>query len=156
MRPLIVPLVSAALVMGGCGPSATSHQAPQKEPTGQVQSTVAPIHEDVNNDEFAALIASKPGALLLDVRTAEEWEEGHLEGAAHADYWGDEAAFASAMNAIPRDRPVLVYCAGGGRSGLTAQELIDAGHQEVYNLEDGISGWERQGLPVVTGPAADF
>ena len=49
------------------------------------------------------------------------------------------------MNAIPRDRPVLVY-EGGGRSGLTAKELIEAGHQEVYNLEDGISGWERQGL----------
>ena len=61
------------------------------------------------------------------------------------DYWGDEAAFEAAMNAIPRDRPVLVYCEGGGRSGLTAKELIEAGHQEVYNLEDGISGWEGHG-----------
>ena len=153
MRPLIVSLVSAALVMGGCGPSATSNQAPQKEPTGQVQPTVAPIHEDVNNDEFAALMPPSPVPCCWTF-APREWE-GHLEGA-HADYWGDEAAFASAMNAIPRDRPVLVYCAGGGRSGLAAQELIDAGHQEVYNLEDGISGWERQGLPVVTSPAADF
>jgi len=111
-----------------------------------------PILKDVSNEEFAALIASKEGALLLDVRTPEEWNEGHLKGAAHADYWGDEAAFEAAMNAIPHDRPVLVYCAGGGRSGLTAKELIEAGHQEVYNLEDGISGWEGQGLPVVTGP----
>lgn len=56
------------------------------------------------------------------------------------------------MDAIPRDQPVLVYCAGGGRSGLTAKELIQAGHQEVYNLEDGITGWMEDGLPVVQDP----
>ena len=149
MRFFLFPLFAALLLMA-CGQATTSHQS---EPTagGEVEAS-RPILKDVSNDEFAALIASKPGALLLDVRTPEEWEEGHLEGAAHADYWGDEAAFEAAMNAIPRDRPVLVYCEGGGRSGLTAKELIEAGHQEVYNLEDGISGWKGQGLPVVTGP----
>lgn len=115
-----------------------------------------PILKDVSNVEFQQLMNSLDGALLLDVRTPEEWEEGHLEGAAHANYWGDEKAFAEAMNSIPRNRPVLVYCAGGGRSGLTAKELVAAGHQEVYNLENGISGWEGAGLPVVTGPPSDF
>ena len=149
MRFFLFPLFAALLLMA-CGQATTSHQS---EPTAESEVEASrPILKDVSNDEFAALIASKPGALLLDVRTPEEWEEGHLEGAAHADYWGDEAAFEAAMNAIPRDRPVLVYCAGGGRSGLTAKELIEAGHQEVYNLEDGISGWEGQGRPVVTGP----
>ena len=149
MRSLLFPLLAALLLMA-CGQATTSHQG---EPTadGAVEAS-SPILKDVSNDEFAALIASKEGALLLDVRTPEEWNDGHLEGAAHADYWGDEAAFEAAMNAIPRDRPVLVYCEGGGRSGLTAKELIEAGHQEVYNLEDGISGWKGQGLPVVTGP----
>ena len=149
MRSFPFPLFAAVLLMA-CGQATTSHQS---EPTANVsEETSRPILKDVSNEEFAALFASKEGALLLDVRTPEEWNEGHLEGAAHADYWGDEAAFEAAMNAIPRDRPVLVYCAGGGRSGLTAKELIEAGHQEVYNLEDGISGWEGQGLPVVTGP----
>ena len=149
MRSLHSPLFAALLLMA-CGQATTSHQG---EPTaeGAVEES-RPILKDVSNDEFAALMASKEGALLLDVRTPEEWNDGHLEGAAHADYWGDEAAFEAAMNAIPRDRPVLVYCEGGGRSGLTAKELIEAGHQEVYNLEDGISGWKGQGLPVVTGP----
>ena len=101
------------------------------------------------------LIAELDGALLLDVRTPEGWAEGHLAGAAHKDYWGDDN-FDAAMNSIPRDRPVLVYCAGGGRSGLTAQELNKAGHLEVYNLEDGITGWQDAGLPVTTGPAVDF
>ena len=149
MRSLLFPLLAALLLMA-CGQATTSHQG-EPHADGGVEAS-SPILKDVSNDEFAALMASKEGALLLDVRTPEEWNDGHLEGAAHADYWGDEAAFEAAMNAIPRDRPVLVYCEGGGRSGLTAKELIEAGHQEVYNLEDGISGWKGQGLPVVTGP----
>ena len=149
MRSVFFPVFNALLLMT-CGQATTSHQS---EPAADgVAEASSPILKDVSNDEFAALIATKEGALLLDVRTPEEWNEGHLEGAAHADYWGDDTAFETAMNAIPRDRTVLVYCAGGGRSGLTAKELIEAGHQEVYNLEDGISGWEGQGLPVVTGP----
>ena len=153
MRSVFFPVFTALLLMT-CGQATTSHQS---EPAADgVAEASSPILKDVSNDEFAALIATKEGALLLDVRTPEEWNEGHLEGAAHADYWGDDTAFETAMNAIPRDRTVLVYCAGGGRSGLTAKELIEAGHQEVYNLEDGISGWEGQGLPVVTGPPVDF
>ena len=153
MRSFLFTLLAAFLLMA-CGQATTSHHG--EAPANSSVEASNPILKDVSNDEFAALLAAKEGALLLDVRTPEEWEEGHLEGAAHADYWGDEAAFQAAMNAIPRTRPVLVYCAGGGRSGLTAKELVAAGHQEVYNLEDGISGWEGQGLPVVTGPPVDF
>lgn len=129
-------------------------QAPSTSETASSAQETAAFMEDVSNDTFLALMADKPEALLLDVRTPEEWNDGHLEGASHADYWGDEQAFKAAMDAIPRDRPVLVYCAGGGRSGLTAKELIKAGHHEVYNLENGISGWIAEGHPVVTGPPA--
>ena len=113
------------------------------------------IMEDVDAAQFQRLIVELDGALLLDVRTPEEWAQGHLAGAAHKDYWGDDD-FDAAMNSIPRDRPVLVYCAGGGRSGFTAEELNKAGHLEVYNLEDGITGWQDAGLQVTTGPAVDF
>ena len=129
-------------------------QAPSTSETASSAQETAAFMEDVSNDTFLVLMADKPEALLLDVRTPEEWNDGHLEGASHADYWGDEQAFKAAMDAIPRDRPVLVYCAGGGRSGLTAKELIKAGHHEVYNLENGISGWIAEGHPVVTGPPA--
>ena len=129
-------------------------QAPSTSETASSAQETAAFMEDVSNDTFLVLMADKPEALLLDVRTPEEWNDGHLEGASHADYWGDEQAFQAAMDAIPRDRPVLVYCAGGGRSGLTAKELIKAGHHEVYNLENGISGWIAEGHPVVTGPPA--
>ena len=142
-RFTLLLLITAAAFTSGCS-------------NAQSEKKTRLVLQDVSNEEFQQLMTSLEGALLLDVRTPEEWNEGHLDGAAHTDYWGDEKAFEEAMNSIPRDRPVLVYCAGGGRSGLTAKELIAAGHQEVYNLEDGISGWERDGLPVVTGPPSDF
>ena len=138
--------VAVACTMLSCAQSPST-----SETASSAQDTVA-IMEDVSNHTFLALMADKREALLLDVRTPEEWNEGHLAGASHADYWGDEQAFQAAMDAIPRDRPVLVYCAGGGRSGLTAKELIKAGHREVYNLENGISGWVAEGHPVVLGP----
>ena len=139
--------LAVACTMLSCAQSPST-----SETASTAQQTGSAVMEDVSNKAFLALMAGKPEALLLDVRTPEEWNEGHLEGAFHADYWGDEQAFQAAMDAIPRDRTVLVYCAGGGRSGLTAKDLIKAGHREVYNLENGISGWIAEGHPVVTGP----
>ena len=139
--PRLALLAGCLAFFAGCAPKAR-----------QASAGEGPIMKDVSASEFQALLSTKPEALLLDVRTPEEWQEGHLDGAVHHDYWGDERLFALAMDAIPRDQPVLVYCAGGGRSGLTAKELIQAGHQEVYNLEDGITGWMEDGLPVVQDP----
>ncbi|MEY3010682.1 MAG: hypothetical protein RLZZ314_1324 [Bacteroidota bacterium] len=164
-RPMHILLLSRlmcgllTLAAIGCESPASSQPAssqPTSIPASEtVQDGMGPIIKDVNVKEFKSLMAQLDGALLLDVRTPEEWAEGHLAGAAHKDYWGD-AGFDDAMNSIPRNRPVLVYCAGGGRSALTAKELHDAGHMEVYNLETGIAGWIKEGQPVVTGPAADF
>ena len=98
MRSVFFPVFTALLLLA-CGQATTSHQS---EPAADgVAEASSPILKDVSNDEFAALIATKEGALLLDVRTPEEWNEGHLEGAAHADYWGDDTAFETAMMPFP-------------------------------------------------------
>lgn len=132
------------LVHAQCG-------APAKEGA----TSDAAVLKDVTAEEFEGLIQSLDNPLLLDVRTPEEWAEGHLAGASHKDYWGDDN-FDRCMQRIPKDRPVLVYCAGGGRSGLTAKELHTMGLQEVYNLEDGIAGWQEEERPVVQGPPVTF
>ena len=56
-------------------------QAPSTSETASSAQVNVAIVEDVSNDAFLALMADKPEALLLDVRTPEEWNEGHLEGA---------------------------------------------------------------------------
>ena len=75
--------VAVACTMLSCA------QSPSTSETASSAQDTAAIMEDVSNDTFLALMADKPEALLLDVRTPEEWNEGHLEGASHADYWGD-------------------------------------------------------------------
>ena len=142
-----------SLLVGCQTGDATNKTLAESSPASAQSSAIL---KDVSNADFASLISSLENPVVLDVRTPEEWNEGHLEGATHADYWGDEKAFQQALDAIPRDQPVLVYCAGGGRSGLTAKELAAAGHLEVYNLEHGISSWEQEGFPVVTGPTKTF
>jgi len=132
------------LVLAQCG-------VPAKEGS----TSDAAVLKDVTAEEFEGLMQSLDNPLLLDVRTPEEWTEGHLDGASHKDYWGDDD-FDGCMQRIPKNRPVLVYCAGGGRSGLTAKELRAMGHQEVYNLEDGMARWQEEERPVVQGPPVAF
>ena len=150
--------ISLACLLVSCNLMISCLEAPPtavSDATEASATTTKAVIKDVSAAEFQRLIADLDKGLLIDVRTPEEWAEGHLKGAAHKDYWKEDD-FDAAMNTIPRDRPVLVYCAAGGRSGLAANELHQGGHLEVYNLEDGITGWQDAGYPVTTGPAADF
>lgn len=107
--------------------------------------------KDVECAEFSELIALLPEAVLLDVRTGEEWGEGHIEGALHLDFYGED--FDAQLAALPHDRPVLVYCAAGGRSYLTMEQLGNLGHPRVYNLLDGMGAWRDALQPVSNGPS---
>lgn len=132
-------LLTAATSLAACG-GGESNEAPSAT---AVQGAVA---KDVEVVEFQALMAQE-GALLLDVRSDGEWAEGHLEGAAYIPFQSPD--FAQQLAALPKDRPVLVYCASGGRSAKAMQELNKAGHPEVYNLLGGIRAWQGAGNPVV-------
>lgn len=82
--------------------------------------------------------------LVVDVRNAVEWEEGHLPGAKHImlGYLPERAA------ELPVDRPVVVQCLTGGRSAIAASILQAAGVPQVINMVGGIREWSAQGLPV--------
>lgn len=92
------------------------------------------------------LIADK--VQLLDVRTEEEWKEGHLKGAVRADV--TEKGFAEAVKKVTDpDKPVLVYCRSGGRSARAAKQLEKLGYEVVYDLKGGITAWKKAGKEVV-------
>ncbi len=79
----------------------------------------------------AADVASRPpDSLVVDVRTAAEWAEGHLVGAVHVPL-GD--GFEAAMDGYARDRPVYVYCRSGRRSGEAQTILERMGFTRVVN-----------------------
>lgn len=95
--------------------------------------------------EFAAL-AAKPGAVVLDVRTPEEYAAGRIGGAKLLPHTELEARRAE----LPADKaaPVLVYCASGGRSAKAAKALDAMGFTSVHDLAGGIRRWQAEGRPV--------
>lgn len=71
-------------------------------------ATSAPA-EDISVQEAAALLKSPPaGLMIIDVRTPEEFRQGHLPGAQNMDFFGGR--FDLQVEAMPKDRPVLLYC----------------------------------------------
>ena len=97
---------------------------------------------DVNVEDFAALIDTSGLGILMDVRTDAEFIEGHLKGATQLNFY--EASFETSLDAMDKDIPVFVYCRSGGRSGKAAKKMKEKGFKSVYNLEGGITAWQRE------------
>ena len=94
----------------------------------------------------AGVLALGDTALLLDAREPAEYDVAHLPGALRFPPSGGLPAW---LDAVPRERPVVVYCSVGFRSERVARELSGAGCTEVYNLYGSIFDWVERGLPVV-------
>ena len=93
-------------------------------------------------DEFQTLIAD-PTVQLLDVRTREEYDEGHIVGAVLVDV--SESDFVERATAVlDKQRPVAVYCRSGRRSARAANLLVEQGFQ-VTNLTGGVIAWQDSG-----------
>ncbi len=88
------------------------------------------------------------GAQLVDVRTPEEFAKGHIAGAVNIDWLED--GFLDHAKAIDKSKPVLLYCAAGGRSAEAVAAMKAAGYTDVVDLANGFNGWKRSNLPVAT------
>jgi rhodanese-related sulfurtransferase len=100
----------------------------------------APVR-NISSGEAKALLTKNKKVFLLDVRTPDEFRQARLKGAVLIPINEFERRFAE----VPRDRPVLVYCAVGSRSRPAAGLLAGRGYPEVYQMTDGIMGWYRNG-----------
>ncbi len=92
--------------------------------------------------EFENGIA-KPGVQILDVRSMQEYQSGHIKNALLAD-WTNTDEFIYRTQSLDKSKPVYAYCFSGVRSAKAAQWLKEKGFK-VYNLEGGIAAWKREG-----------
>ncbi|HEY1925572.1 MAG TPA: rhodanese-like domain-containing protein [Candidatus Acidoferrum sp.] len=100
---------------------------------------------------FAAeLLSSARPPLAVDVRAPREREQKYIAGSVAAPL----NHLMESFEKIPKDRPLLVYCAGGYRSSIAASLLLRAGFKQVSEIAGGIVGWETANLPVETAPTA--
>lgn len=119
---------------------------------------MAKSYADLLREARAAIPEVSPGqtedllarrnALVVDVREDQEWDAGHVPGAAHISKSYIEQRIEDAAPA--RDRPIVLYCAGGVRSLFAAQTMAAMGYTDVTSMVGGFQRWKAEGRPVET------
>lgn len=103
------------------------------------------VCENLDASGAAAFLREHPETQVLDVRLEGEFAGGSLPGAVHVSL-GD-AAFGEKVGALDRDRPVLVYCAGGYRSRKAVERLKAMGFENIQHLHRGYLSWKPDKQP---------
>lgn len=98
-------------------------------------------YNSVDANKFAAIIQNTNKIQIVDVRTPDEFNEGHLPGAVNIDVNG--TGFAEQIKKLDKTIPVAVYCRSGRRSKLAADQLVNSGYT-VTELDGGIISWQGE------------
>ena len=141
---LAVSILGASLGLAAC----SQPQTARNPSTGGVSTDKpASAHVRLAPVAFDAKLSQLPDEQLIDVRTPAEYEGGHLTNATLIDIKSND--FDEAVSQLDKTRPVMVYCAKGGRSTAAVTRLEALGFREVYELEGGLTGWVDAGKSVV-------
>lgn len=95
--------------------------------------------------DFENKINSLKNEQLIDVRTPEEYNAGHIPNAININF--NDPAFQSNIQKLDKQKPILLYCAAGGRSARALKIVNDLKFKEVYELSVGFNGWSQSGKP---------
>ena len=127
MKKVMSAIFASALILTGCSstPSATNLDAAG----------------------FAGKIV-EADVLTLDVRTAGEFMEGHINGAINIDV--ESNTFDSEIANLDKSKTYAVYCHSGRRSQIAVDIMAKAGFKTLFNLENGVTDWSARGWPLVT------
>ena len=107
--------------------------------TTNAQNAIAPT-------AFEAKIAT-PNVQLVDVRTPQEFANGHLENAKNINY--NDPEFKQKIALLDKSKPIAVYCGVGGRSGKASKILVELGFKDISDLAGGMTAWTAANKKVV-------
>lgn len=148
MKTFPIVVVSVALLVAACSDSDSSTDESLTDPETAEALDAAGIRL-VPADEASTIAANPPEDLVvLDVRTAEEFADGHVDGAVMLDFYDPD--FASQIADLDPDVPYLLYCRSGNRSGQTAEMMAQLGFADVAEVDGGIIAWADAGQDFVT------
>ena len=156
----IACVITLAVLISACGsgnnPSPqTENQAPATDtaviiPGPCTSATQEQVIKDVTVAESDSIIRAEyenPCFTLLDIRTRQEFDAGHLQGAMVLDY--RDSTFTEKLGQLDRNRTYLIYCRTGHRTGLVMPVLKEMGFNTIYHMLGGITDWKKEGLPGV-------
>jgi rhodanese-related sulfurtransferase len=119
-------IFASVLLLAGCGSSSSA--------------------VDLSVSEFSNKV-TESGVITLDVRTPDEFNEGHIEGAQLIDF--QSGNFENEIASLDKNKTYAVYCRSGNRSGQAVKVMSNAGFTDLYNLNGGVIDWANAGLPLV-------
>ena len=125
-------------------PLAAADDPKTKPPAGDQPAAVGQVR-NVGVEQFDKLRAD-PKYVVLDVRTPNEFAQGHIPGAINIDYHSSD--FAKKIGELDKNKSYLVHCAAGVRSAKACAYMQKARFKELLNLEPGFRAWEKSGKPV--------
>ena len=137
--------IALSLTLTGCSSDSGSTDTAGPDTSLVVEQPAAP--ERVGAEMFANVVAT-PGVQIIDVRSPEEFAEGHIEGALNYNVEGPD--FASQIAGLDPAGTYAVYCRSGNRSVIAVDYMSSQGINGIFELESGIMGWQEAGLPVVS------
>lgn len=140
MRRVAVALMSALALTGVL----TSCSSDTVESTATAAPATGPVRVGVS--EFATVIDT-PGTQIIDVRTPEEFAEGHIAGAVNIPV--ESADFLDNVAQLDPSGTYAVYCRSGNRSQGAVDGMASVGIGNIYELESGTIGWTGEGRPLV-------
>ncbi|MFC1869876.1 rhodanese-like domain-containing protein [Chloroflexota bacterium] len=132
-------VLASCLIVTGCA----------EKPDSANQAVTTPVIKDITASEALALIQENqgnPDFTIIDVRTPEEFDEGHLEKARNIDYLSE--TFRNNIAQQDKDKTYLIYCRSGNRSRGALNVMVELGFRKVYHLTTGIIGWLGEEYPV--------
>lgn len=104
------------------------------------------VYKDVRAIEFKQII-DKQKYILLDVRTKNEFNAGHIAGAINIDWYLH--SFEALVQKLDKSKPILIYCRSGNRTSKTKFAMLGMGFQNVINLHYGVNDWAKSGYGFV-------
>lgn len=110
---------------------------------GEIQSRISGVSAVAPGD--AVRMINHDNAILVDMRDDKDYLEGHIVNALHAPSSPDDHA--SKLEKY-RDKPIIVYCQRGQRSGPYCSKLKKQGFESVFNLKGGLLAWQKEALPL--------
>ena len=139
------PLCFRTLLALSIVASATGASSRAADPAAGGRDRAAEPVKKIDVEEFDRMRTGKD-AVVLDVRTPEEFAAGHVPGAVNLPV--NEPEFGKKLAGLDKDKTYLVHCARGGRSATATKQMTGLGLKGLFDFSGGFVAWEKAGKPV--------
>jgi phage shock protein E len=102
---------------------------------------------EVNSKEVNTMLQKDKKLIVLDVRTVDEFNDGHIKGAINIDIKQPDAF--SKIDKLDHNAKYIVHCRTNHRSKIAVDHMVQSGFKTVYQMMDGITGWNQNSLPII-------